>query len=547
MCSHCLSSQKVNVSENQCLIGTGSDNNDETEVLNTENELIKKIEQVKANITSKNWTDLSQNVKNKLCEFSNILESIIKKDLYDDGLKLSQEYKNVVLLKSTKCPTWLSERNNLLVSFLKGATEICAKGETDKKVNALTHAVEQVYYAQNLNIITPFAFKRNLITFSLTHSKLALKLYWKWESFGSYSALSEILLQPGEPLTCKINSVINTINNNQKVGKCGRQVKEGGEVPISICSTLDHINVKPESGLQKDELLVPKNWLSTKKRIDLLEEKATADFRLYRGSYIFEMLNKIVKEQIETDERFGLHDYVDISISNEAKSCICSICFKTFSKNKTECPSCSVDTKNFDGDYDPYYRTPSCHPHEKPTMQVGEPCMVNPSSHEAMDEVMSHVKKCCNVGPHCERKRTILASDGVPYILASDIQDNFYICNNCNIEVDRKNITDEEFNEYIQVHCQSCKQSNGTEAEQFSKRHQDILLLPGPGHMELNEGKMLLKFLWYPFVSYLSTLLGFRTPRAKDVVKEGVNHHRTKQIFSVCLEALSKELLLPFA
>ena len=105
------------------------------------------------------------------------------------------------------------------------------------------------------------------------------------------------------------------------------------------------------------------------------------------------MLNKIVKEQIETDERFGLHDYVDISISNEAKSCICSTCFKTFSKNETKCPSCGFDTKYFDGDYDTYYGTPSCHPHEKPTMQVGEPCKVNPCSHEAMDEVMSHVKK----------------------------------------------------------------------------------------------------------------------------------------------------------
>ena len=54
MCFHCLSSQKVNVSKNQCLIGPGSNDNDETKVLNTENELIKKIEKVKANITSKN-------------------------------------------------------------------------------------------------------------------------------------------------------------------------------------------------------------------------------------------------------------------------------------------------------------------------------------------------------------------------------------------------------------------------------------------------------------------------------------------------------------
>ena len=124
--------------------------------------------------------------------------------MYDDGLKSNQEYKNVIPLNSTKCPTWLSERNNLLISFLKGATGISGKDETDKKLNVLTHAVKQVYYARNLNIITPFAFKRNLITFCLIHSELAVKLYEKWESSGSYSTLSEILLQLGEP--CKTNS-----------------------------------------------------------------------------------------------------------------------------------------------------------------------------------------------------------------------------------------------------------------------------------------------------------------------------------------------------
>ena len=68
----------------------------------------------------------------------------------------------------------------------------------------------------------------------------------------------------------------------------------------------------------------------------MLEEKATVEYRLYRGDHIFEMLNKIVKEQIQRDERFGLQDYVDISISNEGRSCICSTCYKTFSKNKTK-------------------------------------------------------------------------------------------------------------------------------------------------------------------------------------------------------------------
>ena len=41
-------------------------------------------------------------------------------------------------------------------------------------------------------------------------------------------------------------------------------------------------------------------------------------------------------------------------------------------------------------------------------------------------------------------------------------------------------------------------------------------------------------------------MLGYRTPHAKDVVCEGIDHHRTRQILSVCLEALSKELVLPY-
>ena len=45
------------------MIESGSDGNDEIDVVDTENKLIKKIEEVYANITSKKSTNLSQNVK----------------------------------------------------------------------------------------------------------------------------------------------------------------------------------------------------------------------------------------------------------------------------------------------------------------------------------------------------------------------------------------------------------------------------------------------------------------------------------------------------
>ena len=41
-------------------------------------------------------------------------------------------------------------------------------------------------------------------------------------------------------------------------------------------------------------------------------------------------------------------------------------------------------------------------------------------------------------------------------------------------------------------------------------------------------------------------MLGFRTEKAQMVVKNGIDHHRTRQILSSCLYALSKELLVPF-
>ena len=128
-----------------------------------------------------------------------------------------------------------------------------------KKLNAVTHAVEQIYYARNLNIITPFAFKRNLITYSLTHSKTAVKLYG---SLGSYATVTDMLLQQSDELKYPTDAdVISTIDNNQKVGKCGRRIKEGSKVAISICTTVGHIKPNPECYLQREQEFAPENWL----------------------------------------------------------------------------------------------------------------------------------------------------------------------------------------------------------------------------------------------------------------------------------------------
>ena len=76
----------------------------------------------------------------------------------------SSKNKDSDELKKRDATSWLNDRNKLLFSFLQRVTGVSSVSANEKKVNALVHTVEQVYYTQNLNKITTFAFKRNLIT-----------------------------------------------------------------------------------------------------------------------------------------------------------------------------------------------------------------------------------------------------------------------------------------------------------------------------------------------------------------------------------------------
>ena len=250
---------------------------------------------------------------------------------------------------------------------------------------------------------------------------------------------------------------------------------------------------------------------------------------MYRGAYISEKLMEVKNEQVYSNDSFIINDYADIYTVNDGKCNVCYKCFGSFPKSDVKCPQCGINMERYKNDYDPYFRTESKHPIMKPSMDVGEPCMVNLSSFEALLEVMDHVKKTCSFGSGKERKWTVLASDGVPYVLASEIQDNLKQCRCCVLEINTKYISEEDFGEFLQNHEKECN-SNMPIKSGFVPLHKDILLLPGPGYMELNEARLLL--LWHPLISQLASMPGFRTPCTKDVVCEGIDHHRTRQIIS---------------
>ena len=99
---------------------------------------------------------------------------------------------------------------------------------------------------------------------------------------------------------------------------------------------------------------------------------------MYRGANFSEKLMEVKNEQLHSSDAFLINDY---------------LIYGSFPKSSVKYPHCGINMERYENDYDPYFRTESKHPSRKPSMDVGEPCMVNPSSYEALLEVMDHVKK----------------------------------------------------------------------------------------------------------------------------------------------------------
>ena len=262
-------------------------------------------------------------------------------------------------------------------------------------MNAFSHLTEQVLYTRKLNLATPFSFKRNLIMYSITNSKTAVKLQNSWENSGSYTTVHDILTSKVDPKNCPDEDVHNPIDNNQKVGMCTWKIREGSTVPLSICTTLGHILPQPPTSMQNKEFLMPRYWLDKEPidkilvQVEALEKQALEEFRNYRDCYVREVIVQVEKE---FHRELYFHDYVDIAVANKGKVNTCCKCEHTYKNDLTICSNCHNNDTIHDIDHDPYYRTLSNHPREPPKIVIGEPCMVNPNSIEVVRRVMEHVQ-----------------------------------------------------------------------------------------------------------------------------------------------------------
>ena len=62
-----------------------------------------------------------------------------------------------------------------------------------KKYNAAVHYIEQTLHATNNNNITPFSFKINLVTYSITNSKEITTMNPKWKECWSLRIVCDVI------------------------------------------------------------------------------------------------------------------------------------------------------------------------------------------------------------------------------------------------------------------------------------------------------------------------------------------------------------------
>ena len=509
------------------------------------NDLAARVRGLREALSRIVYDELSENTRTELIQLASQMGRMIQPNVYADGVVSSAIYKDQEALRNTDHATWAADQNPVLVKFLASSAGVDVNDPNTnvKKIHAIVHAIEQVQYARNLRTITPFSFKRNLISYSMTHSKQITKLTGITEPAGSYTTVHNYLSSPSPIISPKCDqdhSLHVTFDNNQKVGHTSGRIKENSTVPVSVCTSTTYIEPSNPSNIQQNH--TNDSWLDWSAinvaAVEQLEERALNDFRSYRKDYIEEVLSQVSMDQDLSSH--NVKDHIDLELLHHDDGLsVCAKCKYVYT-NEAEndvCPRCRVGINICPSDR--YFRTPSQHPHTPPTIQIGEPCMVNPNSVANTKEVLTHIKQQCHI-PR-DRKWVVVWSDGVPYLYMCKLLDRLYVCSVCRQEIDIRSVS---MAEHIDVEHPAVeiteRESTGTRLFSY------VLPMPGPGHIELNMAKALLSLMWTPILSHFVKQLGFRTSHAQDVVRNGVDHHRSRQILEVALQAISAELLIPY-
>ncbi|XP_060579799.1 uncharacterized protein LOC132712676 [Ruditapes philippinarum] len=129
--------------------------------------------------------------------------------------------------------------------------------------------------------------------------------------------------------------------------------------------------------------------------------------------------------------------------------------------------------------------------------------MDNPCSYESVKRVIKEIRKTSGVTEDNLKTWCIMGCDGLPYTLGSRLIEK-------------------------------------------NKDMQNILLIPGHGHIEMNVVKAAFKLLWEPILQDLSKECGFKSPRAQVAAQSCTDHHKSYMLLEIMFESALQEIMTTF-
>ena len=75
---------------------------------------------------------------------------------------------------------------------------------------------------------------------------------------------------------------------------------------------------------------------------------------------------------------------------------------------------------------------------------------------------------------------------------------------------------------------------------------QNLIILPGPGHIEINMCQALFKLLWPVGLEEVAKLHGYKTTQALDYAKKASEHRKSWQMLQVLYEAATHIIVMAY-
>ena len=520
------------------------------------------------------------------------------------------EVRSLSELSALCLKTYETDSNPVVVKFLRGVAgtsfEPCKSDYDTREEYKLVKTVESVLNLAPYRSLLPLHFRESVICYTLTGSSLMLKVMSGSTPGGGYKAVKSWLRElSGSSMDNQTGELLVAFDNNQ-IMKRRWKVRLHNTVQCDVVTMIVIFIINTEGQLQTLPLLKPDAWMtkeiSNVDKEDLKSLDQRQDIKKSHWEFLYPYLDKMLnfvsseQEQIETDDdnETVFNDPVDEKVKQQNKDQLFKKCYRCgftdvprSKRNCTQCkyninkgkieaaemkteerrevPSCRSEneyrfhvkvsedsriiqkekvtkTDEVYSDYPNYHQN-----HPPPTLKVLDPAFINPCSYEACVLVLRKIAQSVGIdddsdtqngSPSTTRKWVAIVCDGVPYNLCRRIISSYILCPFCKLS----------FAGYEKGKNHVVSEHHIPEDENISF-HQEFgwaLLLPGPGHVEINMVRSFVELTWDIFYREMCVLFNFRSDIALHYCKKVSDHHKGWTLCRIAHEALVAELMVPF-